>query len=147
MPDAESGVAYILRRNRELAAVLKRARLSSGKTIMQCADEIGTYRQRYAAIERGEEPVKAAELEVLVHYLRIPSYAVWPIEQPGTGTRERVVYVHPDEGESLHIIVGPYDLEAVPKPTDGEEAGKDERLGVTYSPWLRVRGIGDEEKG
>lgn len=143
MADSEDRVAYILRRNRELGSVLKRARTDAEKTIMQCAEEIGTYRQRYAAIERGEEPVNAAELEVLVTYLRIPSYAVWPVEQPGTGIKERLVYFRPDEGESLHIILGPYDPEAVPEAYSmGEE--KRHPL-VSKRLWPRVKGMTDRD--
>jgi hypothetical protein len=46
-------------------------------------------------------------LEVLVRYLDIRNYAVWPIEQYTIGQREKLVYVQHQAGESVHIIVGP----------------------------------------
>lgn len=116
MDQSEDGIAYILRRNRELGQVLKTAREYAGLLQKDCAERIGTYRQRYAAIERGEEPVGAAELEVLARYLDIPSFLIWPTDQDAaraTAT-ERLLYVPTLPGEALHIIVGEEAPENVP---------------------------------
>lgn len=121
----ESSIEYILRRNRELGQVLKKAREMAHLLQKDCAETIGTYRQRYAAIERGEEPVGAAELEVLVRYLNIPTYAVWLSEQ---AAEDRVVYVQHQEGESIHIIVGPYDPHDVPATYSRELSKEGRRL-------------------
>lgn len=126
MEGDENGIAYILRRNKELGQVLKRARELAGVLQKDCAEMIGTYRQRYAAIERGEEGVDAAELEVLVRYLDIPAYLVWPMEQDATGRAERLLYIQHQEGESVHIIVGPDAPEDIPaaRVRDLTEEGK-----------------------
>ena len=131
MDSDETGIAYILRRNRELGRVLKKAREIAGLLQKDCAELIGTYRQRYAAIERGEEGVSAAELEVLVRYLDIPGYAVWPIEQDATGRGEKLVYVQQQAGELVHIIVGsdaPEDIPAAYSRDITEEGKRYERF-------------------
>ncbi len=96
----------------EIGAVLKKARERAGKTIVGCAQEIGTYRQRYAAIERGEEPVGAAELERLASYMGISGSALWPtsqqaVDRQGELGKERRVYIRMQQEESVHIIVEP----------------------------------------
>lgn len=126
MDSDENGIAYILRRNKELGQVLKRAREIAGVLQRDCANMIGTYRQRYAAIERGEEGVDASELEVLVRYLSIPGYMVWPREQDDGGRAERLVYVQHQEGEVVHIMVGREAAEDIPaaRVRDLTEEGK-----------------------
>jgi transcriptional regulator with XRE-family HTH domain len=85
------------------------------RTKTQCAEHLGITRQRYALMEEGKMPIGAAELEELVRYLRIPAYAVWPAEQDEWQGKERLVYVQAQGGESVHVIIGPYDAENVPE--------------------------------
>jgi transcriptional regulator with XRE-family HTH domain len=76
---ALENVATVLReRNRELGRILQEARQQKDLSLAACADQIGTTQERYAALEAGEAPIGAAELEVLVRFLGIPARQVWP---------------------------------------------------------------------
>ena len=80
-PQAAQSAADALReRNREFGRILQEARLLKGMSLLACAGLIGTSSERYAALEAGESPIGAAELEVLVRYLEIPPRKVWPGE-------------------------------------------------------------------
>ncbi|MDQ5822794.1 MAG: helix-turn-helix domain-containing protein [Chloroflexota bacterium] len=93
-------------RNQALGRVLYKARMDAGLTLKECAELVGTEEKRYSAMERGASWIKAAELEVLVRALRIPYYAVWPIE------------AKPDSSPPVYYIQNPGD------PTDPEERGE-----------------------
>lgn len=105
------------RRSEELGRVLRRARKIQSRTIVDCARHMGMTRQRYADLETGAAHITAAELEQLVRYLRIPPYVAYPAgyEDVGAAPREKLVYVRAEEGEAVHIVVGPYDPADVPE--------------------------------
>jgi hypothetical protein len=61
------GTKDVLReRNRELGRLLQEARLQRALPLSTCATLIHTSQGRYLAMEAGESPIGAAELEVLV---------------------------------------------------------------------------------
>jgi|GEM_PF-5737088 len=131
----ESVGERIQRRNEELGRILAKARSLEERTKSQCADHLGITRQRYALVEEGKAAIGAAELEELVRYLRIPAYAVWPIEQDEWQRKERLIYVQAQEGESVHVIVGPYDAQSVPKSFSHEFTA--DRSGYQETLWWR----------
>ncbi len=60
-------------RNKEIGAFLAAARRQRGLTIRACADYIATTPRRYRAIEQGDAPVHAVELEALAPVLQLSS--------------------------------------------------------------------------
>lgn len=91
-------------RNIEMGQVLAQARTSKGLLMADCASVIGTTRQRYGAIERGESFVTAVELELLMRHLNIPQHVMWPSDDEGARRIRRLpVTVSPDE--TLYVVV------------------------------------------
>jgi transcriptional regulator with XRE-family HTH domain len=91
-------------RNIEIGQMLEQARTSKGLLMAECASVIGTTRQRYSAIERGESFVTAVELELLMQHLHIPQHVMWPGDgEDGRRIRRLPVTVSPDE--TLYVIV------------------------------------------
>jgi transcriptional regulator with XRE-family HTH domain len=70
----------------------------------ECASVIGTKRQRYGAIERGESFVTAVELELLMRHLDIPMDAIWSGEgQSQRKIRQLPISDSPDE--TLLVVI------------------------------------------
>lgn len=90
-------------RNRQIGIILTEARQQSSFTQEKCAQFIGTTRRRYGLIERGEVPVRAVELEVLMRVLNIPAQMIWGELIPINVSRQVIVYAQP--GESLQLVV------------------------------------------
>jgi len=63
--------ARLRERNKEIGALLSTARRQRGLTITACAEYIATTPRRYRAIERGDAPVHASELEALAPVLEL----------------------------------------------------------------------------
>ena len=103
--DAHSPPAQLNARNREIAQVLHRARLRAGKSLRECAELIGTSRQRLAAIEAGRVFIAAVELEALVRFLSINAHEVLPADMVAELEQGREVTVQAYPGESLRIRV------------------------------------------
>ncbi len=94
------------RRNIQLGDYLSEAREKKKWTQAQCAEYLGTSRQRYGKLEAGTIPIPFVDLEALMTYLDIPLSKVWPdalgtisptytFEVPATITA----------GESVHVIL------------------------------------------
>lgn len=67
-------------RNKEIGTLLAMARQQRGLTITACAEYIATTPRRYRAIERGDAPVQAAELEALLEVFHLSGnspHMVW----------------------------------------------------------------------
>ncbi len=90
-------------RNRQIGAVLMRARRRAKKTRIEVAEAVGIPRHRYSDIERGRTFVGAVELEDLVRYLEIPLQEVWPSERVAGDSRTIMVFAQP--GESVQVVV------------------------------------------
>jgi transcriptional regulator with XRE-family HTH domain len=94
------------KRNMEIGQMLEQARTSKGLLMAECASVIGTTRQRYGAIERGESFVTAVELELLLRFLDIRHEEVWPEQAKGDmGRRIRRLPVTISPDETLHVVV------------------------------------------
>jgi transcriptional regulator with XRE-family HTH domain len=89
-------------RNREIGRALLKARQSAKKSMRECAEHVGTSRQRYAGFETGKVFIGAVELESLMRYLRMPAHEVWSQDML-EGVRDVVVAATP--GEMLRILV------------------------------------------
>lgn len=63
--------ARLYERNKKIGGLLAEARQQRGLTITACAEYIATTPRRYRAIERGDAPVHAAELEALLEVLHL----------------------------------------------------------------------------
>ena len=93
-------------RNIEIGQLLEQARTSKGLLMAECASVIGTTRQRYGAIERGEFFVTAVELELLLQFLDIRHEEVWPGQEKGdVGRRIRRLPVTISPDETLYVVV------------------------------------------
>lgn len=91
-------------RNMEIGQMLEQARTSKGLLMAECASVIGTTRQRYGAIERGESFVTAVELELLMRHLDIPMDAIWSGEVDSQRKIRRLpITVSPDE--TLFVVI------------------------------------------
>jgi transcriptional regulator with XRE-family HTH domain len=92
-------------RAQEIGRVLFRARSRAEKSLRECAEQIGTSRQRYANIERGKVYVGAVELEALMRYLEIRPEEIWPEDLFAMIRGEREIAVNVAPGEILNIKV------------------------------------------
>src|SRR5687767_10461005 len=102
-------------RSREIGAVLLNARKRSRRSMRECAEHIGTSRQRYAGFEAGTVFVGAVELEALMRFLNIRPFEVWPSDMLSE-TSELVLQAQP--GETLRTRVN-----VAQGATDTEECG------------------------
>ncbi|HEY6541682.1 MAG TPA: helix-turn-helix transcriptional regulator [Ktedonobacteraceae bacterium] len=93
----------IQERNRVIGRILRGARSQKRISVTTCAELLGTSRRRYAAMERGEAIIGAAELETLVRFLEVPVHAVWSDLLPNRGAHQVMVKALP--GETVQIIV------------------------------------------
>lgn len=93
---------YLRERSKEMGKILGTARRQQGKSLLECANYIGTSRRRYTAIEHGDTPIQLAEMELLIDYLNIPLEQIWPMFVPVQG-RQVVVTLEP--GEMIHVLV------------------------------------------
>lgn len=92
------------RRNAIIGRLLEQVRTSRGISMAECAAAIGTTRQRYSAIERGESFIAAVELEMLMDFLRISPEEI----RPGAAEQQRMVRKIPvvmTPGETVHMIL------------------------------------------
>ena len=89
-------------RSKEIGKALLRARKRSKKSMRECAEYIGTSRQRYAGFETAAVFVGAVELEALMRYLDIPPFEVWPRDLLGE-INEVVLQTKP--GKTLRILI------------------------------------------
>lgn len=69
---------FLQQRNREIGAVLEKARLLQRRTVTECAALLKTSRRRYNAMERGDVAISVAEMELLLQYLKISGTCVSP---------------------------------------------------------------------
>lgn len=99
---SHEAMTHLRTRNRELGTILASARRRYGKSLSECAAYIATSRSRYTAIEHGDTPIQAAELELLLDYLNIPPEQVWPALAPITGPQ---VVVTLEPGEVINVLV------------------------------------------
>jgi transcriptional regulator with XRE-family HTH domain len=90
-------------RNAEIGRLLAEARTSRNILMTDCASVIGSTRQRYSAIERGESYVTAVELEELTRFLHLPLEEVLPPQGDERKIRRLPVTVSGDE--TLYLIV------------------------------------------
>jgi hypothetical protein len=89
-------------RNMEIGKVLLRARLRANKSMKECAEAIGSSRQRYAGFESGKVFIGAVELEALMRLLQVPPHEVWPADLLGDA-RDIVVQAKP--GETVRVVI------------------------------------------
>ncbi len=64
-------------RSKKLGVLIQGARLSSEKTIEECAEAIGITSQQLSSYEKGEASPSLPELEALAFYLKIPMDYFW----------------------------------------------------------------------
>ena len=91
-------------RSREIGRALLKARKRSKKSMRECAEHIGTSRQRYAGFETGTVFIGAVELEALMRYLDIPPIEVWPRDMLSQ-VQVSEVTLQARPGETLRIVV------------------------------------------
>ena len=95
-------------RNAELGHILYKARTGLNLTQQQCADYLGTSRQRYGQIEIGTVPILVPEYEAMLRFLKVPFSEVWydPLAVV-VPTHDVVVSLPETLGveEILHIVV------------------------------------------
>ena len=101
---SREAMAHLRTRNRELGTILGSARRRQRKSLSECAAYIATSRSRYTAIEQGDTPIHAAELERLLDYLNIPAEQIWPALAPKEG---RQIVVTQKPGEVISVLVKP----------------------------------------
>lgn len=89
-------------RSKEIGKALLRGRKRSKRSMRECAEHIGTSRQRYAGFETGTVFVGAVELEALMRYLNISPSEIWP---GGVFSEANQVSLQAKPGETLHIVV------------------------------------------
>jgi transcriptional regulator with XRE-family HTH domain len=77
-------------RAKKLGALIKDARLSTGKNITTCADAIRVSSGRMSAFEQGEKSPSLPELEALAFFLGIPLEHFWGQESRAADLEERV---------------------------------------------------------
>jgi transcriptional regulator with XRE-family HTH domain len=90
-------------RNQEIGSILAQARKLQHRSVTECAAFLATSRRRYSAIERGDAAVSAAELELLMVYLEIPTQALWKREHSQAGVQHVLVQALP--GKTLQVVV------------------------------------------
>lgn len=96
-------MSRLQQRNQEIGSVLTTARKKQRRTIAECAEQVGTSRRRYKAIEDGEVAISLAEVEVLSQYLELPLADLWRDGEAGAVTRQVVVEAQP--GEVVQILL------------------------------------------
>jgi transcriptional regulator with XRE-family HTH domain len=64
-------------RGKKIGALLKDARIASGKSMTNCANTIGVTSERISAFERGEKQPSLPELEALSFFMDIPLSHFW----------------------------------------------------------------------
>lgn len=87
---------FLKQRNREIGAILAKARLLQRRTVTECAELLKTSRRRYNAMERGEVGISIAETELLLQYLDVPALYISP-KIFASGTSSVVVEELPEE--------------------------------------------------
>lgn len=90
-------------RNKELGRVLAQARGLKQMTVTAIAASIGTSRRRYTAIERGDVPITAAEIEQLAEVLGVPFSKFG--ESVAVPQELRRVIVQAEPGETIHLVL------------------------------------------
>ena len=93
----------ILVRNREIGQVLREARTKKDISVTTCAKLVRTSRRRYIAMEQGEAIIGAAELEVLMGFLEVPTDKVWHGKDIPVISRQVLLEALP--GQVLQIVV------------------------------------------
>ncbi len=87
-------------RNKEIGAIIARARKLGGQTVSDCAAALKTTRRRYAAIERGDAVINVLELQILMDYLAIAECLVCDDRE---AANEPTVDVEAWPGETVHV--------------------------------------------
>jgi transcriptional regulator with XRE-family HTH domain len=91
-------------RKKEIGRLLRHRRLGQGLNLLQCAEHIGTSRQRYSAIEAGKSPIHLVEFEELIKLLTIKPNEIWP-DWGKEVEGEKVTKLHVETGRNLTIVV------------------------------------------
>jgi transcriptional regulator with XRE-family HTH domain len=112
--ETEDGVPQVERRltpgerDRELGKIIRLARESRRYSIRRCAQLLNTSWRRFTAIEKGETPIYASELEELVYLLDIPPAVIYPQEQSRVRRLASTSIVHvvnAAPGQVVHIVI------------------------------------------
>lgn len=91
-------------RKKEIGRLLRHRRLRQGFNLRQCAEHIGTSRQRYSAIEAGESPIHLVEFERLMKLLILQPNEIWP-DWGKEVEGEKVTTLQVETGRNLTIVV------------------------------------------
>jgi transcriptional regulator with XRE-family HTH domain len=97
-------------RDRQIGQIIKLACEAKHCSIRQCAKLLNTSWRRYSALEKGETPIYASELEVLVSFLDIPPQLIYPQNTSHSTLQEDVEVKHQMGGSSSLLQV----INAVP---------------------------------
>jgi transcriptional regulator with XRE-family HTH domain len=92
-------------RKKEIGRLLRHRRLRQGLNLRQCAEHIGTSRQRYSAIEAGESPIHLVEFERLMKLLILQPNEIWPDWGKEVEGEKQVTKLQVETGRNLTIVV------------------------------------------
>ena len=74
-----------------LGTLIRDARLTSGKTVIACADVVGISEERFEAYELGEESPSLPELECLAYFLDVPLDHFWESQALRSGDGRKAI--------------------------------------------------------
>lgn len=87
-------------RYKKLGVLMQSARLSTDKTVEECADVLGITSQELESFERGESSPSLPELEALAFHLKIPIDYFWGRETVDIGRSKPKIY---ERDRLLHL--------------------------------------------
>lgn len=93
-------------RSKLIGALLRKARLQSGKTIQECAEVIGILPEILEKYEQGQDTPSLPELEGLCFFLGFPLERFWQTESPSNQDDQKKIPPIPDLLRLRHKMIG-----------------------------------------
>jgi transcriptional regulator with XRE-family HTH domain len=77
-------------RNKMLGAILRQARMASGKSVSEMAELLGTSRGIYGSFEQGKRAISLPELELFAYHLNLPLWNFLAMESEQTEEKAKI---------------------------------------------------------